>query len=269
MTLDQLWSQLVGYRIDASLVVSGTDNDRAEGRFHALLLVASLSGVLTLGCAIAVGARDALRDRWRGAVWVGVLAMVGMSVASMVAGGDYWRDYLLQLIPALALGVGLLAPLRSLAGRAVQVGAVWAAAAALLAVSYGTADEPVLGDAEGQARVGRWLGANAAHDDTAVVLWGKATVLHHAGMTSPYPFMWSLLTRTLDPDLELLADTLRGPDAPTWVVVWLAVDEWGLDADGEIRDLLDERYDEVGLPCGKEVLLLEGSTRDVVPPEEC
>jgi hypothetical protein len=88
-------------------------------------------------------------------------------------------------------------------------------------------------------------------------------------MTSPYPFMWSLLTRTLDPDLEILADTLRGPDAPTWVVVWLAVDEWGLDADGEIRDLLEERYDEVGLPCGKQVFLLEGNTRDVVPPENC
>ena len=63
----------------------------------------------------------------------------------MMAGGDYWRDYLLQPIPALALGVGLLAPLRNLSGRAVQVGAAWAAVAALLALDYGTDAEPVLG----------------------------------------------------------------------------------------------------------------------------
>jgi hypothetical protein len=117
--------------------------------------------------------------------------------------------------------------------------------------------------------VGRWLGANAAPDDTALVLWGKANVLHHAGMTSPYPFMWSLLTRTLDPELELLTETILGPEAPTWVVIWTDLGTWGLDADGRLREALEERYDEVGSVCGKEVLLLEGNTRDVVPPEEC
>ncbi|HET6561284.1 MAG TPA: hypothetical protein VFG72_05365 [Marmoricola sp.] len=269
MTFDQFWSQMVGYRVDASVLVTATDNDRAEGRLNALLLVASLSGVLTLACAIIAGARPALRDRQRTAVWLGVAAMLAMSVASMVAGGDYWRDYLLQPIPALVLGVGLLSPLRTLSGRAVQVGAAWAAVASLLAVSYGTAVDPVLGDGEGQARVGRWLEANAAPDDTALVLWGKANVLYHAGMTSPYPFMWSLLTRTLDPDLELLLQTIRGPEAPTWVVVWSDLDTWGLDADGELREALEERYDEVGTVCGKEVLLLEGNARDVVPPEAC
>jgi hypothetical protein len=269
MKLDQLWSQLVGYRVDASVLVSATENDRAEGRLNVLLLVASLSGVLTLACAIVAGARPALKDPRRAAVWLSVAAMFGMTVVSMMAGGDYWRDYLLQPIPALALGVGLLAPMRNLSGRAVQVGAAWAAVAALLAMDYGTDEEPVLGNAEGQARVGRWLGANAAPDDTALVLWGKANVLHHAGMTSPYPFMWSLLTRTLDPDLDLLIKTIQGPDAPTWVVIWTDLETWGLDADGRLREELEDRYDEVGSVCGKTVLLLEGNTRDVVPPEDC
>ena len=269
MTVDQLWTQMVGYRVDASALVSATENDRADIRLDTLLLVASLSGFLTLACAVAVGARTALRDRRRAAVWLGIMAMAGMSVASMAAGADYWRDYLLQPIPALALGVGMLAPLRGLAGRAAQVGAVWAVVAAVLAVDYGRAEEPVFGSVDGQARVGRWLKANAAPDDEALVLWGKANVLHHAGMTSPYPFMWSLLTRTLDPDLRILLETIRGPEAPTWVVIWTDVDTWGLDADGELRDALEQRYDEVGTVCGKEVLLLEGNTRDVVPPEEC
>jgi hypothetical protein len=269
MTLDQLWSQMVGYRVDASILVSDTHSERAEGRLNALLLVASMSGVLTLVGAIAFAARDAVRDRLRAAVWLGVVAMLAMCLASMVAGGDYWRDYLLQPIPALALGVGLLSPLRTLSGRAVQVGAAWAAVAALLALDNGTSVDPRFGDGEGQARVGRWLEANAAPSDTAVVLWGKANVLHHAGMTSPYPFMWSLLVRTLDPDLDLLVETLRGPEAPTWVVVYSDIDSWGLDFDGELREVLHERYDEVGTVCTKPVFLLEGNSRDVVPPEEC
>ncbi len=269
MTLDQLWTQMVGYRVDASVLVREAGSDRSQGRLTVLLLVASLTGVLTLGCAIAVGARGAWRDRQRAAVWLGVVAMVGMSLVSMVAGGDYWRDYLLQPIPALALGVGLLSPLGTLAGRAVQVGAVWAAVAAVLAVSHGTGEDPVFGDGEAQARIGQWLESNAAPDDSAMVLWGEANVLHHAGMTSPYPFMWSLLTRTLDPELDLLLATLRGTEPPTWIVVWSEVDSWGLDADGELRRTLEERYDEVGTVCGKEVLLLEGHTRVVVPPEEC
>jgi hypothetical protein len=81
--------------------------------------------------------------------------------------------------------------------------------------------------------------------------------------------MWSLLTRTLDPELELLVETVRGPDAPTWVVIYTDLDTWGLDADGELSEALEERYDEVGTVCSKTVLLLEGHTRDVVPPEEC
>ena len=65
MTVDQLWSQMVGYRVDASVLVSATENDRAEGRLNVLLLVASLSGFLTLACAVLAGARPALRDPQR------------------------------------------------------------------------------------------------------------------------------------------------------------------------------------------------------------
>ena len=53
------------------------------------------------------------------------------------------------------------------------------------------------------------------------------------------------------------------------MVIYTDLDTWGLDADGELSDLLEERYDEVGRVCSKPVLLLEGNTRDVVPPEEC
>ena len=39
---------------------------------------------------------------------------------------------------------------------------------------------------------------------------------------------------------DLLLETLRGPEAPTWVVVYTDIDSWGLDSDGELREVLEE-----------------------------
>ncbi len=117
--------------------------------------------------------------------------------------------------------------------------------------------------------VGRWLAADAEPSDTAVILWGKASVLHEAGMTSPYPYLWSLLTRTLDPDLDLLLKTLRGPDAPTWIVEWYDINSWGLDESGELEAVISDRYVWVGKPCGVDVYLLRSESRTPPPTMRC
>ena len=44
----------------------------------------------------------------------------------------------------------------------------------------------VVRQADHTVAVGQWLAADAAPSDTAVVLWGKASLLHEADMTSPY-----------------------------------------------------------------------------------
>ena len=71
------------------------------------------------------------------------------------------------------------------------------------------------------------------------------------------------------PDLDLLVDTLDGPDAPTWVVQEHDLDSWDLDSEDRLQHVLDERYTVVGQVCERNVYLLRGETRDVGPPPDC
>jgi hypothetical protein len=267
ITADQLWFQTMGYRVEASTVV-GASSMPAE-RLTTLLTLAAFSGVLVLLASFALGVRELARHhRQLLPVWCAVTAMLLLTVASMSAGGDYWPDYMLQAIPALAVAAALVAPSPRGRGATMRVGAVMALAGAVAAIWLGL-ERPRLGTPVNEAAVGRWMAENREPGDTAVVLFGKANVLHSAGMTSPYPFLWSLLTRTLDPDLAKLQVALEGRDAPTWVVQWHELDTWGLDAEGAVGDLLDRRYVLVGEPCGRDVYLLRTALREVSEPERC
>jgi hypothetical protein len=80
-------------------------------------------------------------------------------------------------------------------------------------------------------------------------------------MSSPYEHLWSLPMRTLDPDLHELRDVLAGPDAPTWVVMWVPASAWE-DNGGPLREVLDTRYRPHGQTCGDHrVYLLAGESR--------
>lgn len=267
MTGSQLWFQMLGYRVEASLVVDNS-TERPMIRLLQLGVLVVLTGVLLVLLAFAAAARRVWREPDLTTVWAGVTAMLVMSTAGIVAGGDYWRDYLLQPLPAFALAAALVAPEAGRPGRAMRAAGVLAAVSAVVAVLVGLY-KPVLGSPAEETATGEWLGAAARPDDTAVVLYGKANVLHSAGLRGPYPFMWSLLLRTLDPELDLMVDTLEGPDAPTWVVQWHDLDSWELDSEDRLQHVLDERYTVVGQVCERNVYLLRGETRDVGPPPVC
>ena len=260
-TATQVWFQMFGFRLDA-VGVLGRGSEEPMERFVELSVVAALTGVVLLGLCFVLAWR-LLRDRHEAPVWLGVLAMLSFASLGMVLGAAWYPDYLLQLVPALILGTALVAPQPIWSGIGMRAGASLAAVAAVVAAYMGL-ERPMLGTPINEAAVGRWLATDSDPGDTAVVLWGKANVLHEAGMTSPYPYLWSLLTRTLDPDLDLLLRTLRGPDAPTWVVEWHDLDSWGLDESGRLAEVLDDRYRYVGTPCGVDVYLLRSESR--APP---
>lgn len=266
MTWEQFWFQMAGYRIEASVVV----RDGAAMPVERLQMMAKLvtwTGAVVLLVGLLTGPRTA-RRAGRFAEWFALVAMLALVVASMVAGGDYWADYMLQAIPALAMATGLLAPSATWTGIVMRLGTSVAVVAAVVAVYIGL-ERPFLGSATNEAATGRWLAAAKEPDDTALVVFGKANVLHHADMTGPYPYMWSLLTRTLDPELDLLAETLQGPDAPTWLVSWHGPDTWDLDDGDRVAGIIREEYVLVGSPCGVDVYLLRGESRDVPPSAAC
>ncbi len=268
ITGDQLWFQTMGYRVEASTVV-GTGSGMPAERLRTLVTLAAFTGLLVLVASFVVGVRELARHHRRLLpVWCAVAAMLVLTLVSMAAGGDYWPDYLLQAIPALAMAAALVAPSPRGRGATMRIGAVMAVVGTVAAIWLGL-ERPRLGTPVNEAAVGSWLAENREPGDTAVVLFGKANVLHHAGMTSPYPFLWSLLIRTLDPDLEELRAELEGSEPPTWVVRWHALDTWGLDADGRVGEVLDRRYVLVGEPCGRDVYLLRSALRELTDPEPC
>jgi len=110
-------------------------------------------------------------------------------------------------------------------------------------------------------QTGEALHAAKRPGDTIVAYGGRAEIVLTSGMSSPYEHLWSLPMRTLDPDLDELRATLSGPDAPTWVVMWVPASAWG--GKGEVlRPILDSRYRPHGQTCGDHsVYLLAGENR--------
>jgi hypothetical protein len=90
-----------------------------------------------------------------------------------------------------------------------------------------------------------YLEDHAEPGDTATVAFGRPNILAQTGLRSPYPQLWSLPVRVLDPRLTVLRRVLRSPGAPTWVVTAGSdLDTWGVDAAAANRDL-HRHYDLV------------------------
>jgi hypothetical protein len=111
--------------------------------------------------------------------------------------------------------------------------------------------------------VGDALAASARPGDTVLSAFGDSDILQITGMSSPYPYLWSLPSRALDPDLTLLRGELAGPDAPTWIVVRGAHTLGRLQEHG-VAALVDDRYRPVARICGRTVFLQRGIQRPAV-----
>jgi hypothetical protein len=201
-----------------------------------------------------------VRPTWRSPVTWAMVAAAAYECASILAGGSYWLHYLIQGVPVVALAAGALA---AAGGRVAPVLArVLVPLAAVSAVAAVAASLVAAAPAPG-ATVGRSLAASARAGDTVLSAFGDADIAYATGMSSPYPYLWSLPSRTLDPDMALLRGILAGPKAPTWIVVRGSHTRARLVAAGA-WPLIEARYDLVGSVCGRPVYLLRGVDRPAV-----
>jgi hypothetical protein len=172
--------------------------------------------VLAALVLLLVVARSRRRLAGEHPLWVPVagaaFATTLYDVVSVVAGGSYWDHYLVQLAVPTALAAGLVVTAVPRIGR--QLAAV-AVVAALVAWVVGF-DYHV--DAHG-VQIGTAVGHVSEPGDTMVSALGDPVIPEEAGLSSPYPYLWSLPARTLDPGLHGLDAVLAGPHAPTWLVV--------------------------------------------------
>jgi hypothetical protein len=239
------------FRIAAARVLAASTSDAATLRLHRVGLSFVLSGApLVLALFLGSGLR---RSRAPHVSW----ALVGLgawAAFSVLAGGSYWLHYLIESVPVVALGAGavsLTAP--RLLRTAVGIMVASALVAATVVFLHPT---PTPGSTVGTA-----LRDAAGPGDTMVSTFGDPDILRSAGMQSPYPYLWSLPSRTLDPDLSLLRGVLAGAAAPTWVVVRGRNTAQRL-VDLEAYPILEQRYRQVAEICGRAIYL----ERDVIRP---
>ena len=229
-----LWYALYGFRIAGANSLFGTSEATRLVRLHDLLLAALLSGLAAL---VAFSVATLLRRR-PDRVTVALLAMLVTEIAGAAGGGYYWTHYLIALVPATVL----------LAARAVaDLRRPWPLAL-LAALALGSSTVAVVAAAAHPAgttevaALSSWLDRVQRPGDSAVVLYGEASVFDATRLRPAYPFLWTLPQRVLDPHLTRLVRTLDGPRGPTYVVVRMPLDPWGQDPHHRVRRALARHY---------------------------
>ncbi|MFL6156150.1 MAG: hypothetical protein ACJ72D_08670 [Marmoricola sp.] len=238
------------FRVRAAHVIAASSSQSAGIRLSHLVSAWTWSAVPLLVLAFLLVA--VRRSRTPAATWA-VIALLGYSGFSVLAGGSYWLHYLVETVPAVALAAGAtsLAAPRLLRPLAVLVTCSALVAAGVVAVR----PTPTPGTSVGEA-----LHQVARPGDTVMSAFGDADILRSTGMSSPYPYLWSLPSRTLDPDLTLLREVFAGPEAPTWVVVRGPSTIERL-ATHDVLGLIDSRYRQVADLCGRRIYLRRDQQR--------
>lgn len=264
--LGELWFAMYGFRAEASAVMTDGHPLGAASRLDTTAAAFVLSG-LALITVLFIGAESRhVKDEDSRRYLLGIAALLVVAMAGVVLGGSWWRHYLLQLVPASVLVAALLAPRASRWGAALKVSVLVIAAGSVAGAAIGASVDRSGGD---EVQVGHYLDSVAQEGDTGLVTWGHAEILYYGELVSPYPHLWSLPTRTLDPDLTELVAVLRGPHAPTWLLEWNSFNSWDIDDERRLRAAVADRYQLVGTPCRGRLYLLRGARRAVPPRTHC
>lgn len=263
--LSELWYAVYGFRPDAARVIAEEVSDAPERRALVLLLIAVATMLLPVVAGLVAHARELWTDE--APLVAATAGVVAFDLVSLAAGGSYWQAYLLPLIPGAALCVALLAGRDSTGGRRMRVLVVLAGGSAAVAMAFWLVWNATGQQEFDEVRTGAAIAEAAEHDDTLVVFGGRPDLQTESGLTSPYPYLWSLPMRTRDPGYADLRILLGGPDAPTWLVEWVDFDAWSDQGVAELEQVVGERYVEHGTTCnGKPVYLLRDLERPEVTP---
>jgi hypothetical protein len=248
---------MYAFRVRAGeLLLHGAGWEHARPRATLLLLGWVVAGLAGLTLALAVNVR-----RWaRSPVMVALSVTAVFDLASVALGGGYWGHYLIQTVVPLSIAAGVLAARAS-------VSAVCAVVASIVLTSvpavFATTAVPTTSTAD---VIGTSIRQASRPGDTLVTLYGQPQVNLAAGLPSPYPHLWSLPAKTLDPRLSHLDAVLTGPRAPTWLVVLQKVGSWGLDT-RRIARVVAHRYSPVAHWRGQTIYLRDGVSRPPPAPD--
>lgn len=244
-----LWEAVVAFRGEAAatIVTSGTEatTDRLLGMIAAF--VGSGAPLLIVVLALLTRRPAVPRPGSPGDLRWPALAVLAWELVAVYVGGSYWLHYLTGLLPGLALLAAATAQRPAPTGRARRMLA-WTCGFVAVSAACATVFAFVHPQERKEDPVIDYLQSRVRPGDTGMVAFGAANILQGAGLSSPYPDLWSLPVRVRDPDLERLTSVLAGPDRPTWLVVsGRSIATWGVDATVAQR-YVDAHYEMVGSP---------------------
>ena len=174
---------------------------------------------------------------------VATLVAALYAALSIALGGSFWIHYLVELSLSVSVAAGIVTAVSRPTGR--WLGAVLGVVAVITTI--GSLGFATLSPG---ATIGAQLRRAGGPHDSVVSLLGDPAVVQASGMTSPYRYLWSLPSRTLDPDMSMLRDTLTHGRVPTWVVVRGDTTQAELDAHG-VGAILKRDYRVAGHTCGR------------------
>ena len=243
-SLESVYYAMYPFRLDA-----GELTKISWSRMEDMGIAALLSGLLLLTVSVAI---SGVRRRNRDVYVLALLAVLGYDLFSVAAGTNYWLHYLIQPAVPVAALTGIVVARGSWA-RVLSVGAVVTAVVGwgVLVMSPPQTAEELVGEA---------IADVSTPGDSIVTLRGHSNVDYAAGLPSPYPHLWALPSRILDPGNAKLKRLLSGPQAPTWVVVYGPVRRQ--PPPGSVGATIVKHYSPAARICGKTVFVHKDVERD-------
>ncbi|QGG41407.1 ArnT family glycosyltransferase [Aeromicrobium yanjiei] len=241
-----------GFRLDSIAEITGAPQGAGF-----MLVRLGLPILIVSGCVFLVPWSVAwlVRRRADPQLVLPLTAWLALGFLAVAGGGNYYPHYFIQPVAALAVLSGCAL---AVTGRRILASAT-AALVLVLAVgnvAVGTTLQTVNPPQQRTLAVADYLQSNARPDDTLYVLYARANLLYYADMTTPYPYSWTQMVRTVPNAEERLRDMLRSTSRrPTWIVEWQEATIFGMDASGETRRLIAKHYVGVDEICGKQVLI--------------
>jgi hypothetical protein len=249
--LQTLWYATVAFRADANRVIASQDAEGATSRIW--VLVAVFVGVGMLLLLVCFLAQLAGMLRHDAVPVVATTALLGVDLLGVAVSGSYWTPYLFVVIPGLSLATAHLVTHDRLGltrDRATPAAVVLVVASSVLSLG-GWVVGWVHGRVPVEVRTGEAIAAVARPGDQVLVYGGRADIQWASRAGSPYPYLWSLPMRTLDPGLTDLSAVLTGSDPPTWFVEATYINTWSELGTRPIERSLIRKYEFVVTACDR------------------
>jgi hypothetical protein len=256
------WNALFEFRAAAASAIASHPLAAQVHRMHWLVVLFLVSGMGVLSWYLLT---TVVRDRAQRRLGIALAATLVYGFVSIALGGNWWRHYLLELVPVLTMAAALASRGR---GRwlsraaAVRIATSLAVASALIATFASASEGARWAQVDRDLAISRWLIRASHPDDSVVLTFGSADIIESSGLTSPYPYSWSLPARIEDPHLRTLVRVLNGPSAPTWLIHISSTHGYYLgNRNPAFATTLAAHYRLFATVCRRDVFLHDGLTR--------